>query len=1174
MYFRWLQNRPWDHPSSVSVFQMTSESPLRSSFLCLCISDDFRIALEIILPLFLYFRWLQNCPWDHPSSVSVFQMTSELPLRSCCLCFCISDDFRIALEIMLPLFLYFRWLQNCPWDHPSSVSVFQMTSKFPLRSCCLCFCISDDFRIALEIMLPLFLYFRWLQNCPWDHPSSVSVFQMTSKFPLRSCCLCFCISDDFRIALEIILPLFLYFRWLQNRPWNHPSSVYIFQMTSESPLRSSFLCLYISDDFRIALEIILPLFLYFRWLQNRPWDHPSSVSVFQMTSELSLRSSFLCFCISDDFRITLEIILPLFIYFRWLQNCPWDHAASVSVFQMTSESPLRSSFLCLCISDDFRIALEIILPLFMYFRWLQNCPWDHPSSVYVFQMTSESPLRSSFLCLCISDDFRIALEIILPLFMYFRWLQNCPWEHPSSVYVFQMTSESPLKSSFLCLCISDDFRITLEIILPLFMYFRWLQNHPWNHPSSVSVFQMTSELSLRSSFLCFCISDDFRIALEIILPLFMYFRWLQNRPWNHPSSVYVFQMTSELPLRSSFLCLCISDDFRIALENILPLFMYFRWLQNCPWDHPSSVYVFQMTSESPLKSSFLCLCISDDFRIALENILPLFMYFRWLQNCPWDHPSSVYVFQMTSELPLRTSFLCLCISDDFRIVLEIILPLFMYFRWLQNRPWNHPSSVYVFQMTSELSLRSSFLCLCISDDFRIALEIILPLFMYFRWLQNCPWDHPSSVYVFQMTSELPLRSCCLCFCISDDFRIALEIILPLFLYFRWLQNFPWDHAASVSVFQMTSESPLRSSFLCFCISDDFRIALENILPLFMYFRWLQNFPWDHPSSVYIFQMTSESPLRSSFLCFCISDDFRIALEIILPLFLYFRWLQNCPWDHPSSVSVFQMTSESPLRTSFLCLCISDDFRITLEIILPLFMYFRWLQNRPWNHPSSVYVFQMTSELPLRTSFLCLCISDDFRIALEIILPLFMYFRWLQNRPWNHPSSVSVFQMTSELPLRSSFLCLCISDDFRIALEIILPLFMYFRWLQNCPWEHPSSVYVFQMTSELPLRTSFLCLCISDDFRIALEIILPLFMYFRWLQNFPWDHPSSVSVFQMTSESPLRSSFLCLCISDDFRITLEIILPPFMYFRWLQKSSEIHKQGKDDLKGDSEVIWNT
>ena len=552
-------------------------------------------------------------------------------------------------------------------------------------------------------------------------------------------------------------------------------------------------------------------------------------------------------------------------------------------------------------------------------------------------MTSELPLRTSFLCLCISDDFRIALEIILPLFMYFRWLQNRPWDHPSSVSVFQMTSESPLRTSFLCLCISDDFRIVLEIILPLFLYFRWLQNRPWDHPSSVSVFQMTSELPLRTSFLCLYISDDFRIALEIILPLFLYFRWLQNHPWNHPSSVYVFQMTSELPLRTSFLCLCISDDFRIALENILPLFMYFRWLQNRPWDHPSSVSVFQMTSELPLRTSFLCLYISDDFRIALEIILPLFMYFRWLQNRPWDHPSPVYVFQMTSESPLRSSFLCLCISDDFRIALEIILPLFMYFRWLQNRPWDHPSPVYVFQMTSESPLRSSFLCFCISDDFRITLEIILPLFMYFRWLQNFPWDHPSSVYVFQMTSELPLRSSFPCLCISDDFRIALEIILPLFMYFRWLQNHPWDHPSSVSVFQMTSESPLRSSFLCLCISDDFRITLEIILPLFMYFRWLQNHPWEHPSSVYVFQMTSELPLRSSFPCLCISDDFRITLENILPLFMYFRWLQNCPWDHPSSVYVFQMTSESPLRSSFPCLCISDDFRIALEIVLPLFI---------------------------------------------------------------------------------------------------------------------------------------------------------------------------------------------------------------------------------------------
>jgi hypothetical protein len=53
---------------------------------------------------------------------------------------------------------------------------------------------------------------------------------------------------------------------------------------------------------------------------------------------------------------------------------------------------------------------------------------------------------------------------------------------------------------------------------------------------------------------------------------------------------------------------------------------------------------------------------------------------------------------------------------------------------------------------------------------------------------------------------------------------------------------------------------------------------------------------------------------------------------------------------------------------------------------------------------------------------------------------------------------------------------------------------------------------------------------------------------------------------MTSESPLRSSFLCFCISDDFRIVLEIILPLAIL-----KSSEIHKQGKDDLKGNSEVI---
>ena len=88
--------------------------------------------------------------------------------------------------------------------------------------------------------------------------------------------------------------------------------------------------------------------------------------------------------------------------------------------------------------------------------------------------------------------------------------------------------------------------------------------------------------------------------------------------------------------------------------------------------------------------------------------------------------------------------------------------------------------------------------------------------------------------------------------------------------------------------------------------------------------------------------------------------------------MYFRWLQNRPWDHPSSVSVFQMTSE-----------------FVLEIIIPLFLYFRWLQNHPWEHPSCVYVFQMTSELPLRSSFLCLCISDDFRIALEIVLPLFI-----------------------------------------------------------------------------------------------------------------------------------------------------------------------------------------
>ena len=685
----WSQGLFWSHLKYRNRGRMISRTILKSSE--------------------MYFRWLQNHPWNHPSSVYVFQMTSESPLKSSFLCLCISDDFRIALEIILPLFLYFRWLQNHPWDHPSSVYVFQMTSESPLKSSFLCLCISDDFRIALENILPLFMYFRWLQNRPWDHPSSIYVFQMTSESPLRSSFLCLCISDDFRIALEIILPLFMYFRWLQNHPWNHPSSIYVFQMTSESPLKSSFLCLCISDDFRITLEIILPLFMYFRWLQNHPWDHPSSVYVFQMTSESPLRSSFLCLCISDDFRITLEIILPLFMYFRWLQNCPWEHPSSVYVFQMTSESPLRSSFLHLCISDDFRIALEIILPLFMYFRWLQNCP-----------------------------------EIILPLFMYFRWLQNCPWEHPSSVYVFQMTSESPLRSSFLHLCISDDFRIALEIILPLFMYFRWLQNHPWNHPSSVYVFQMTSELSLRSSFLCLCISDDFRITLEIILPLFMYFRWLQNCPWEHPSSVYVFQMTSESPLRSSFLCLCISDDFRIALEIILPLF-----------------YVFQMTSELPLRTSFLCLCISDDFRIVLEIILPLFLYFRWLQNCPWDHPSSVYVnhpssiyvFQMTSELPLRTSFLCLCISDDFRIALEIILPLFMYFRWLQNRPWDHAASVSVFQMTSELPLRSSFLCLCISDDFRITLENILPLFMYFRWLQNCPWDHPSPVSVFQMTSE-------------------------------------------------------------------------------------------------------------------------------------------------------------------------------------------------------------------------------------------------------------------------------------------------------------------------------------------------------------------------------------------------------------------------------------
>jgi hypothetical protein len=72
---------------------------------------------------------------------------------------------------------------------------------------------------------------------------------------------------------------------------------------------------------------------------------------------------------------------------------------------------------------------------------------------------------------------------------------------------------------------------------------------------------------------------------------------------------------------------------------------------------------------------------------------------------------------------------------------------------------------------------------------------------------------------------------------------------------------------------------------------------------------------------------------------------------------------------------------------------------------------------------------------------------------------------------------------------------------------------------------------------------------------------------------------------MTSESPLKLSFLHLCISDDFRIALEIILPLFIIeagnniiinrgrtiSRAILKSSEIHKQGKDDLKGNSEVI---